>query len=495
LHKGATLAGVLLLALLTLALLAEGGLRLAARISLIARDSGQAAEGIRTFLAVGDSWTFGNESGDTYKLSYPAQLQTKLNKAYGRGRFRVVNRGVPGNDSAKLRGEFPALLKQLKPAGVVVQIGGLNWLGTAHMGWRAVPPWLMRLGERPGTSWLTELRVVRLAGIMLASEEQQEGNRSEVQLKTMRAELHKILNSKEALDDRRGYPDLPLEGCLKEGEPSPERFAELVISPEDLEGLADSKTPAWRPSHAKLLSLMVQRPGCTGGLVALAEGCLERMDLACARSRIAAARASAPDDLRMNLTLLKVMEVEKDGWGTKAVELLDRLWAKNRESVALLRIQLGLELEAKCNLCAMNAQVDTLLKQLPGTPWLLKLKKYVLGKINSEALWELRDDELREDLAALVVIAREAGVKVLLLNYADHEEKGDPCSRESGKFYHDFAANFGVGLVDIKGLLSKGDASQPDKPKEYSEAGHPNAIGYGKIADKVMARMASEGWL
>ena len=49
--------------------------------------------------------------------------------------------------------------------------------------------------------------------------------------------------------------------------------------------------------------------------------------------------------------------------------------------------------------------------------------------------------------------------------------------------------------MDIKGLLSKGDASQPDKPKEYSEAGHPNAIGYGKIADKVMARMASEGWL
>ena len=493
--KVATLLGVVLLSLLTLVLLAEGGLRLAARISLSARDSGQKEDGARTFLAVGDSWTFGNESGDANKYSYPAQLQAQLDRKVGPGHYQVVNRGVPGNDSAKLRRDFPSLLKQVKPAGVVIQIGGLNWLGTDRMGKRAVPGWLVSLGERQGASWLAEMRVVRLAGMLLASGEQQGGKRSEAQLETMRAGLRKILNSREALDDKRGYPDLPLDGCLKEGEARPERFMELLIRQGEKVTAANARDPAWRPETVMLQRLILQRPGCTGGLVALAEGCLHRGDLSCARGRLIAAKALLPHDLRLNLALIQVMKAEQEGWTVRLMKFVDRVWARHRTSVAMLRNQLELELDAKCNLCAMNAQVDNLLKQLPGTPWLLKLKKYILGQIKSEALWELRDRELREDLAALVAMAREAGVKVLLLNYADQEIEGDPCSREFSAFYHAFSAAIGVGLVDIKGLLIAGSNNPDDAASEYSDGGHPNARGYRKIAAKVMARMEAEGWL
>jgi len=227
----------------------------------------------------------------------------------------------------------------------------------------------------------------------------------------------------------------------------------------------------------------------------MAERCLKRKDLTCARGRLTAALALAPDDLRVSLLNLKLLRAEQRRWTLVTINMLDRMWRKSPKSVVVLRSQLELEADAKCNLCAMNSSVDTLLAKFPGTPWMVKLKKFIQGKINSDSLWALRDRELREDLAAMVAMARKAGTKVLLLNYASEEYEGDPCSREVGVFYHKFSKAFSVGLIDIEGLLKPGGTTVKEPREDFSDGGHPSAQGYGKIARQAMKRMAAEGWL
>lgn len=489
--------GMVLASLLTLALLVEGGLRLAAWISLSSQARAQATEGQQTLLAVGDSWTFGNESGDANKNSYPAQLHRLLERDHGRGRFRVVNRGVPGNNSARLRRDFPSLLKEYQPAGVIIQIGGLNWLGTERMGRRAVPEWLVHMAERGGWGGVSELRVVRLVGMLLASEQKQGGARSSAELEVIRAGLHKILNSSEAVEDLRDFPELPTTGCAAPGEEPPASFKALLARFSGHTTQEAATVPALKPEPDALQRLMAQYPDCVGGKVLLAEACLERGDLVGALSHASRARSLMPKNLRTGLCLLKVHLAQESGsrWNRDAMLLLDDLWRLYPKSIPVLRNVLQMEAFAKCNLCAMNSTLDTLLMRFPGTPWMGQLKQLILSHIRSDALWELRDRELREDLAAMVAMAREKGTRVLLLNYADKEYEGDPCSREIGKFYHDFSSAFGVGLVDIKGLLLTGGADEREEPSDYAKGGHPSASGYGKIALKVMHQMSAEGWL
>jgi hypothetical protein len=125
----------------------------------------------------------------------------------------------------------------------------------------------------------------------------------------------------------------------------------------------------------------------------------------------------------------------------------------------------------------------------------VRLKQYILTQIKSDGLWALRDRELREDLAAMVAMTREAGARALLLNYDEKEYEGDPCSREGGQFFRAFSRAFDVPLADIKGLLRTGGSNPDDPPSEFSEGGHPNALGYGKIAKKVLDEMNALGWL
>ena len=489
------MVGVLLASLLTLALLAEGGLRLAAWISLSSQARAETAQGQRTILAVGDSWTFGNESGDASQYSYPAQLQQLVDRDHGQGKYRVINRGVPGNDSAQLRQRFPELLKEFAPHVVVIQIGGLNWLGSERLGRRVVPSWLLRLSERGGWGFVAELRVVRLVGMLLASDEKKGKKRSEARLTKLRIELGGLLAAKDAVSDRRDFPELPLEGCQVEGEPRAAKLSEILAKLEPPEEQARGKDAAWRPSMASLKRLVQQRPGCAGGHVALAERYMKEKDLERARQHITAAMKILPKDLRLNLAGFHLHNQERGHWDGMTGELLNKLGKLAPGSSVVRRLRLEEELRAKCNLCVMNATLDALIRRYPGTPWMARLKQYILTQLNSDGLWAQRDRELREDLAAMVAMIREAGARVMLLNYDEKEYEGDPCSREGGQFFNAFSSAFDVPLADIKGLLISGGSSSPDDPpSEFSEGGHPNALGYGKIAKKVMDEMNAMGW-
>ena len=160
-RRPGVIALALLLALLSVAAMAEGVLRLGEWLSLRSR-GGDAAEGkgAVTILCVGDSWTFGLESGDPSSKSYPARLQQKLDAVHGPGRFKVINRGKPGNTSHALANELPQMLEEFKPALVTLLVGATNFFAIPEFtqganGIRPAPPDALGPLER--------LRVVRVA--------------------------------------------------------------------------------------------------------------------------------------------------------------------------------------------------------------------------------------------------------------------------------------------------------------------------------------------
>jgi acyl-CoA thioesterase I len=72
-----------------------------------------------TVLALGDSLTFG--TGATPDTSYPAVLAALSG-------WQIVNAGVPGDSSAQALERLPELMREHKPALVLVSIGGNDLL-------------------------------------------------------------------------------------------------------------------------------------------------------------------------------------------------------------------------------------------------------------------------------------------------------------------------------------------------------------------------------
>lgn len=141
--------------------LALVGLEAALQVASVAtRALGQRAEELggaagRRILCVGDSHTYGTSV--TREESYPAQLEATLNRVDPEGRYRVVNRGVPGMNSAQLAGILPFWLGQLDPDFAVV------WIGSNNAWNRARDP--MRAGAGEGgllADLLARSRLLRL---------------------------------------------------------------------------------------------------------------------------------------------------------------------------------------------------------------------------------------------------------------------------------------------------------------------------------------------
>lgn len=164
-------------------LLLEAGLQLAslALRTFGDRSGGVASGGRRLVLCVGDSHTYGTVI--PREQAYPAQLQAYLNRVDPDGRYRVVNRGIPGLNSAQLASLLPIWLREQRPDLVVVWIGANNWWNRedpAHIRDRAaVDRRLRRLlsGSRLYRVWQA-FRVRRL----LEREPRQRGVPSQISL-------------------------------------------------------------------------------------------------------------------------------------------------------------------------------------------------------------------------------------------------------------------------------------------------------------------------
>jgi hypothetical protein len=78
--------------------------------------------GTKIILCVGESTTaFG------FSNSYPSQLQRKLDEAFPKGTYRVINAGVPGTSTTKIAKFLPALLAKYHPYAVITMIGVNDW--------------------------------------------------------------------------------------------------------------------------------------------------------------------------------------------------------------------------------------------------------------------------------------------------------------------------------------------------------------------------------
>ena len=82
-----------------------------------------AQPGKTTILCLGDSYTCG--VGAPPGRGYPAQLEEFLNAAAGGGRFVVVNRGEPAQNTGMLLRSLPGNLDRIRP-DIVVVMSGLN---------------------------------------------------------------------------------------------------------------------------------------------------------------------------------------------------------------------------------------------------------------------------------------------------------------------------------------------------------------------------------
>lgn len=91
-------------------------------------------------LCVGDSHTYGLPL--TAAESYPAQLQTALEKRHPGARFAVANLGIPGVNSAFVANRLERQLLQLRPHLAIVWVGMNNqWNAIESEAWRGESPW------------------------------------------------------------------------------------------------------------------------------------------------------------------------------------------------------------------------------------------------------------------------------------------------------------------------------------------------------------------
>ncbi len=89
-------------------------------------DKGKGGSDRTTVLCVGDSVTFG--IGATKEFSYPAQLQNLLDQSTtgSNEKYNVINRGWPGQNTARLLTRLEKYLQEFKPDIVTILIGAQN---------------------------------------------------------------------------------------------------------------------------------------------------------------------------------------------------------------------------------------------------------------------------------------------------------------------------------------------------------------------------------
>lgn len=153
---GLIIFGVILgLCLLECLLRAGGYVFLSAQERLNRRSGGVSAP--YTILCVGDSFTAG--IGVSVKgRDYPRQLEEMLNSARGKGKFRVVNKGIPGQNSSELLYSLKNTIAAYTP-DIVVVMTGMNDNHNSHLHEWALgrADWGARL-----RSWRGGLRVYKL---------------------------------------------------------------------------------------------------------------------------------------------------------------------------------------------------------------------------------------------------------------------------------------------------------------------------------------------
>ncbi len=87
-------------------------------------DTDETTDAKTGILSIGDSVTFG--IGASFDKSYPAQLEEMLNSLEDGGKYNVINRGRPAQNSAQLLSRLEQQLEAFRPDIVTILIGAQN---------------------------------------------------------------------------------------------------------------------------------------------------------------------------------------------------------------------------------------------------------------------------------------------------------------------------------------------------------------------------------
>ena len=122
------------------------------------------SDGAVNILCVGDSHTYGLDVAAPF--NYPNRLHVLLNAGMKRDRYCVINRSVPGRNSAEVREKLPGYLDRFRPA-VVLFLCGYN------DSWNSYGSWYWEGEEKEGSfhmkSLLSHIKLFRLAKLVLLS--------------------------------------------------------------------------------------------------------------------------------------------------------------------------------------------------------------------------------------------------------------------------------------------------------------------------------------
>jgi lysophospholipase L1-like esterase len=111
--------GILLSALIVEAILQVGALYIRSQET---ESRSWVNKGALRVLSLGDSNTYGLHLDDR-STAYPMVLQSLWRKRFPNRPIEVINAGVPGTNSSKLRNQLPSLLRTFQPDVVTVMVG------------------------------------------------------------------------------------------------------------------------------------------------------------------------------------------------------------------------------------------------------------------------------------------------------------------------------------------------------------------------------------
>ncbi len=466
LRRAAIIAGSIVLAAVTVLALAELGLRAAEWVLLSGRDDGPAA-GSASILCVGDSWTYGVESEDPARHSYPAQLQRLVDERVGRYRYRVINRGRPGLNSRLLRQRLLTQLKRFRPSVVVVLVGGTNFYNAGQE---------LSGDAEAELSWWRRLKVVRIWGV-LSSPKQAPRQPLAQGLKAgdVRTDLVTAVSRPkvqgEFRDDAQGIPLASETGCSGAG---------------DAAGLMAAVHGAAGKSTAEVAAVLARAPGCTRLMVHAADLCFARRNFDCARRFANQALKKEPQEPRATVVLAAVQHHLKQPLAKETLAQLEHVTAAHPRYMRARRLKSLALLLGKVTLCELKRELTAANKACPRCGWVKAAMKVFEKEVQTPGA-----RTLRQDLSAIHHLCKMRRAKLLLLNYPQSDR--DVCGHMAQEVNAAFAHKHKVPIIEIGQIL--GPLSTTKKSPFYGAQDHPNTKGYGLLARKVLDRLTTLGWV
>ena len=464
LRRALVIAGSIVLAAVTVVVLAEVGLRVAEWVLLSGRDDGPAA-GSESILCVGDSWTYGVESEDPARHSYPAQLQRLVDQRVGKLRYRVINRGRPGLNSRLLRLRLPAQLKRFQPSVLVLLVGGTNFYNAGQD--------LSAVVQAEVPAW-RRLKVVRIWGV-LASPRQAPRQPLAQALKAgdVRTDLvtavSRPLVQGDFRDDAQGIPPASETGCAAGTD-------ELMASVHE----------AAIKGTAEVARVLEQSPKCARMLVHAADICFSRRNFDCARRFANQALKLEPKEPRATVVLAAVQHHLKKPLAKDTLAQLEHVTAVHPKFMRARRLKSLALLLGKVTLCELKGELMAASNACPRCGWVKAAREVFEAEVQTPGA-----KILRADLTAIRALCRANGVRLLLLNYPQSDR--DVCGQMAQEVNASFARAHKLPIIEIGKVL--GPLSTTKKSPNYGAQDHPNKRGYGLLARRVLDRLVGQGWV